>query len=158
MNTFKLLDRVTSPMFAGVGSVSCLLDDNTYAVNVTGTEDYKYYKITVPGKYLKPVDTKSTRLQELAEDVAKLVVEKQAAYGDSFGRSGNVLREMYPNGVEPRNFDEMLTIARILDKLFRIATDPNYGGESPYRDIMGYALLGMERAESRKPRNISCSG
>jgi hypothetical protein len=34
-----------------------------------------------------------------------------------------------------------LAVTRVLDKLFRLATDPTYGSESPWRDIAGYALL-----------------
>ena len=39
---------------------------------------------------------------ELGEKVGKLVSEKQVAYGDSFGRSGDCLRQMFPNGI---NYD-----------------------------------------------------
>lgn len=36
----------------------------------------------------------------------------------------------------------MLCLVRILDKMFRIATDKDALGESPYRDIAGYGILG----------------
>ena len=36
----------------------------------------------------------------------------------------------------------MLTITRIIDKLFRIANRKDAFGESPYRDLTGYGLLG----------------
>ena len=36
-----------------------------------------------------------------AIEVATLVEEKQKAYGDSFGKSGECLRQMYPNGIKP---------------------------------------------------------
>lgn len=77
--------------------------------------------------------------------MGKLVEEKQQAYGDSFGKSGECLRQMYPNGIKPEQYDDLLTIARILDKLFRIATDPKAFGECPWTDIAGYSLLGMKR-------------
>ena len=80
-----------------------------------------------------------------AEEVADIVHVKQQAYGDSFGKSGECLRQMYPNGIEPSQFDDLLTITRILDKLFRIANNPNAFDENPYQDIVGYALLGMNR-------------
>ena len=44
----------------------------------------------------------------------------------------------------------------MIDKLFRIATRKDAFGESPYRDIAGYALLGLvsdleeEKKNSRK--------
>ena len=83
--------------------------------------------------------------EELGRDVGKLVEEKQKAYGDSFGRSGEVLKILYPNGVRPEQLDDMLFIARVVDKLFRIATDKDALGEDPFRDIAGYGLLGMAK-------------
>jgi len=83
--------------------------------------------------------------KELAEKIASLVEDKQRAYGDSFGRAGNVLREMYPDGIKPEQYDDALAITRILDKLFRIANDKKAFGESPYKDITGYGLLGWRR-------------
>ena len=74
-----------------------------------------------------------------------MVDEKNRAYGDSFARAGNVLREMYPDGVTPDQYDDMLAVVRIIDKLFRIATDRDALGESPFRDIAGYGLLGAGR-------------
>lgn len=86
----------------------------------------------------------------LAKEIGQLVEDKQAAYGDSFGKSGQVLRILYPNGISLGQVDDALCIVRIVDKLFRIATDRDALGESPYRDIAGYALLGAMRAEAGK--------
>tara|TARA_R110000868_G_scaffold13711_1_gene63532 strand:- start:9724 stop:10017 length:294 start_codon:yes stop_codon:yes gene_type:complete len=77
----------------------------------------------------------------LGKAVGELITEKQKAYGDSFHKSGEVLSILYPNGVNPEGYTDLLAITRILDKLFRIATDPTYGNESPWRDIAGYSLL-----------------
>jgi hypothetical protein len=82
--------------------------------------------------------------------IGRLVETKQAAYGDSFGKSGQILRILYPAGIAPEQFDDALAITRIVDKLFRIATDRDALGESPYRDIAGYAPLGAGRAEASK--------
>jgi len=81
--------------------------------------------------------------------VGRLVEDKQKAYGDSFGRSGRCLLEMFPNGIKVDQYNDLLTIARILDKLFRIANDPDAFDENPYQDIVGYALLAMKRYEER---------
>jgi len=83
----------------------------------------------------------------LARDIAELVNRKQAAYGDSFGRSGAVLRVLFPDGINPSQYDEVLAIARVVDKLFRLANEPDAFGESPWRDIVGYGLLGAMRHE-----------
>jgi hypothetical protein len=80
--------------------------------------------------------------------VGQLVHDKQLAYGDSFGRSGECLRQMFPEGIQPNQYDDLLTIARILDKLFRIANNPTAFDENPYQDIVGYGLLGMKRHSS----------
>jgi len=84
----------------------------------------------------------------LGFDVGDLVEKKQKAYGDSFGRSGACLRQMYPDGIQPEQYDDLLTVARILDKLFRIASNPTAFDENPYQDIVGYGLLGMNRHNS----------
>ena len=84
----------------------------------------------------------------IGAQVGDLVQQKQDAYGDSFGRSGECLRQMFPNGIELSQYDDLLTIARILDKLFRIANDAEAFEENPYQDIVGYGLLGMRRHDS----------
>ena len=83
-------------------------------------------------------------------DVGALVAEKKAAYGDSFTRSGRVLRELYPNGISVDQLDDALTIVRILDKLFRIAADRDAFGEDPFRDIVGYGLLSIVKRAGEK--------
>lgn len=85
-----------------------------------------------------------------ARDIGRLVTEKQAAYGDSFGRAGEILRVLYPNGVQPAQYEDMLAVVRILDKLFRVATDRDALGENPYRDIAGYGILGASRIDRQK--------
>ena len=87
----------------------------------------------------------SNIFSQLGDAVGDLVHDKQRAYGDSFGRSGECLRQMFPEGININQYDDLLTIARILDKLFRLANDPSAFDENPYRDIVGYALLGMNR-------------
>jgi len=83
--------------------------------------------------------------EHLGTEIGRLVDEKNRAYGDSFARAGNVLRELYTAGVAPDQYDDMLAVVRIIDKLFRIATDRDALGESPFRDIAGYGLLGAGR-------------
>jgi len=73
---------------------------------------------------------------------ANLVQNKQKAYGDSFSNSGDILRKLFPNGIALDKYDDLLAITRIIDKLFRIANQKDAFGESPYDDILGYALLG----------------
>lgn len=79
--------------------------------------------------------------------LGRLVDTKQAAYGDSFGKSGMVMRILYPEGIRPEQLDDSLTVVRILDKLFRVATARDALGESPFGDIGGYALLAQARVD-----------
>lgn len=89
--------------------------------------------------------------REIGEGIGLTVEKKQAAYGDSFGKSGQVMRILYPDGIPPGKLDDALTVVRVLDKLFRIATDRDALGESPWRDIAGYALLSVSRLEAATP-------
>ena len=91
---------------------------------------------------------------EIGADVGKLVHDKRLAYGDSFGRSGECLRQMFPEGIKPDQYDDLLTIARILDKLFRIANNPTAFDENPYQDIVGYGLMGMNRHNSSATKGL----
>ena len=88
--------------------------------------------------------------EALGSSIGRLVEEKQKAYGDSFGKSGGVLRILYPDGIRPEQYDDALAITRILDKLFRTANHRDAFGESPGRDIVGYGLLMATRHEQQK--------
>jgi len=96
-------------------------------------------------------------IQELAERLGKITAEKQAAYGNSFHVSGQILELLYPNGVVVGQYQDMLAIARIIDKLGRIANQPEAFGEDPYIDIAGYGLIGAWNA-STKPSEIDHGG
>jgi len=87
---------------------------------------------------------------QLGAEIGLLVGEKQISYGDSFGKSGAVLRILYPDGIRKDQYDDMLTLARMLDKMFRIANDPHAFGENPYRDLTGYSLLGAKRYQDQE--------
>lgn len=88
--------------------------------------------------------------ETLGLELGKVVTEKQEAYGDAFGRSGAVLKVLYPDGISSKKMDDALTVVRIVDKLFRIATKKDAFGESPWRDIAGYAILAAARDEDRQ--------
>jgi len=95
-------------------------------------------------KYSKETDTDNRSKYHIAANkVARIIIEKQAAYGDSFGQSGKVLEMLYPNGVTVAQYHDMLSLVRIIDKLFRIANNKDAFGESPYSDLVGYSLLGL---------------
>lgn len=77
----------------------------------------------------------------VAKEIASLTVEKNASYGDSFAVTGKILALLYPDGVQPHQYRDMLGIARVIDKMGRIANRKDAFGESPWRDIAGYGLV-----------------
>lgn len=89
---------------------------------------------------------------EIAEEVGTLVEEKNAAYGSSFAESHKILSVLYPDGIKPDQYTDALAIIRVIDKLFRIATNKDAFGESPWRDIAGYALLGIANASKENKK------
>ena len=82
------------------------------------------------------------KFEKIGTDIGRLVDEKNTAYGSSFEKSEEILKVLYPSGIEPEQYKDMLAITRIVDKLFRIATKKDAFGESPFKDIAGYGILG----------------
>ncbi len=83
-----------------------------------------------PGKY-----------EEIGAKVGRLVDRKQKAYGRSFDQSGEIIKILYPNGIHPDQYDDLLAMIRVIDKLFRIANQKEAFDENPWQDIAGYGLL-----------------
>ena len=83
----------------------------------------------------------SSAILEVAQTVGTLVSQKNEAYGDAFSQAGDVIRILYPNGIKPEQYVDLLVTVRIVDKLFRIANRKNAFAESPWQDIAGYGLL-----------------
>ena len=78
----------------------------------------------------------------IGREIGELVEQKNQAYGSAFQHSADLLKLFFPNGVKPEQYTDLLLIARISDKLFRIANKKNAFNESPYGDIIGYGILG----------------
>ncbi|NDC23034.1 MAG: hypothetical protein EBZ49_02730 [Proteobacteria bacterium] len=87
--------------------------------------------------------TSTKRYEEIGKEIGRLVQEKNEAYGDSFGQACRILEVLYPEGIKPSQYRDALAITRLIDKLFRLATNKDAFGESPWRDICGYAILGI---------------
>jgi hypothetical protein len=79
--------------------------------------------------------------EDVGAHIGRLVDSKNRVYGDSFSKSGEILKILYPDGIKPEDYKTLLAITRIIDKLFRIATDKDALGEDPWKDIAGYAIL-----------------
>jgi hypothetical protein len=89
--------------------------------------------------------------ETLATEMAKLVTFKQRAYGNSAKRAAEVFKIFYPDGIRPDQYGDVLLMVRIIDKLSRVSQrkedGKDLGGESPFRDITGYGLLGIAKDE-----------
>lgn len=86
-------------------------------------------------------------LKEISIDLGSLVEEKNRSYGSSFSESSKILKILYPDGVLPDQYTDLLLTTRILDKLFRIATNKEAFNEEPWKDIAGYGLLGVYKEQ-----------
>ncbi len=75
--------------------------------------------------------------------IGRLVDEKQKQYGDSFHKCGAYLRLLYPDGIRPEQYEDLLALVRDFDKSMRIANG-NQGNEDAWADKCGYCLLAMK--------------
>ena len=99
----------------------------------------------------------NSRYRHVTDSLADLIETKQRAYGDSVGRSSQILRLLYARpdggGIDLQALPDLLLVVRVLDKLSRLATaggQPDPASESPWRDIAGYAILALARSEDDK--------
>ena len=88
--------------------------------------------------------------EQIGTDIGKLVAKKNAAYGDSFNKCAEFLKLLYPSGVKPAQYGDLLALVRIFDKQMRIATDKDALGENPFSDIVGYGILAVARDRKEK--------
>ena len=87
------------------------------------------------------------QFKEIGTELGELVQKKNDAYGDSFAKTDKFLELLYPDGIKVEQFSDALCLVRIFDKQMRVATNKDALGESPYRDIAGYAILGVAKEE-----------
>lgn len=86
----------------------------------------------------------------IGKEIGELVCVKNVAYGDSFAKTDRFLEILYPAGIPVEKFSDALALVRVFDKMMRIATDKDALGESPWRDIAGYAILAVARGNWAK--------
>lgn len=98
--------------------------------------------------------SKEGKYEKIGKEIGKLVDEKNKAYGDSFSQSDKILKILFPNGIGPEAYNDLLTITRVIDKLFRIATDKEAFGESPWKDIAGYAILSAFKQDAKEQEDF----
>ena len=96
----------------------------------------------------------SANYEKIGTEIGRLVKEKNEAYGDSFGQASKILEVLYPSGVPVNQYRDALAIIRVIDKLFRLANDKDAFGESPWRDICGYSILGVANSVSSTKESV----
>lgn len=87
-------------------------------------------------------------IEDITNELKELLLEKRKAYGNSFNDAPQILQHLYPNGVLVDQYEDLLTIVRIIDKLYRIANQADT--EDPWQDIAGYAVLSLEKKYAKK--------
>lgn len=88
--------------------------------------------------------------KETALKITGLLEEKNASYGDSIGTSAQAFKLLYPEGIKPEQYGNVLILIRIWDKMKRIAAGHS---EDSWQDIAGYAIRMCrdEEKDSYKP-------
>jgi len=89
---------------------------------------------------------------EIGKRIGELVEVKNEQYGSSFKKSGEFLKILYPDGVNPEDYDNMLLQVRMFDKQMRIANG-NESDENAFQDIVGYGILGTSMSDERGGSN-----
>jgi hypothetical protein len=89
------------------------------------------------------------RFAHTALEVAEVVAKKNKVYGDSFTQCSAFLKLLYPNGVQPNQYADLLVLTRLFDKMMRVATGAK-DEEYPYFDMAGYALLMLQKAKEEE--------
>jgi len=85
---------------------------------------------------------------KIAQSIGTLLEEKNKAYGNSVTTATQIMSSFYPDGIPLSKMDDALVVVRICDKLSRIAKGNKAAfGESPWKDIAGYAILQMTKDE-----------
>ena len=89
----------------------------------------------------------------LGASVGELVDEKARQYGGTSEKTAAIVAQLYPDGIPAHAYPDLLLMVRTLDKLSRIAQrgpdGKDLGGESPWRDVAGYGLLGLAQDSKR---------
>ncbi len=75
--------------------------------------------------------------EKVALEVASLLKEKNEAYGDAINRTSKIMEILYPNGIEVKDYQRILMIVRIVDKLCRESVTP---AKENAEDLSGYGL------------------
>lgn len=96
---------------------------------------------------------KVNNYEKIAQEIGKLVEQKQRAYGNSVDVTEELFQvwlKRYQNKdntytIPSELLSHLLLMVRMVDKINRIVTNPkgDLMGENPYSDLVGYSLIGV---------------
>jgi hypothetical protein len=83
--------------------------------------------------------------EDISLEISQTLEKKNKAYGNSFNKTTEHLKLLFPDGVVDDQYQHLMYIVRILDKIGRIANSsllpPEEGVLDAYKDIQGYTTL-----------------
>lgn len=127
------------------------MESTRNSANPIGYTEQNYIRIVSEGSIeISRGKTIKMNYQDKGAEIGALVDRKNKPYGNSFTKSHTILKILYPQAIEPSQYGDMLAIIRIIDKMFRIATQKDAFGENPWQDIAGYAILKSVKEEEEK--------
>jgi hypothetical protein len=86
----------------------------------------------------------SNPFEPICADLAKLLGEKRQAYGaNNLTGTQDFFALLFPDGIPKERYQDALILARMFDKMSRIARGTQ-GGEDSWSDLAGYAICAME--------------
>ena len=94
----------------------------------------------------KPIVIRRTFLA-IAHEIAATLERKKIEYGDSFNSVEKLLFYLYPKGINPAQYPNLLSIIRISEKLFRLSHAPDT--KDSFTDIAGYSILALLSKENK---------
>ncbi len=97
------------------------------------------------------IERKARRLRKVGRDGVLHTIDKNRQYGDAVRKTVDILHALFPDGIRPDQYGDLLLIVRVQDKMVRLAsynskTHPRSADdESPWADVRGYGILGEEK-------------
>ena len=95
------------------------------------------------------IQRKANRLRYVGARGTTHTIIKNRKYGDAVRKTTEILKILYPEGIRPDQYSDLLLLVRVQDKMVRIASYTperrEQDDESPWGDVRGYGNLGEEK-------------
>lgn len=95
------------------------------------------------------IEKKADRLRYVGLMGVLHTINKNRKYGDAVRKTVEILKILYPEGIRPDQYSDLLLLVRVQDKMVRIASYTperrELDDESPWADVRGYGILGEEK-------------